>query len=112
MLCSQDDSGRSGFLCKTSVNLHIYNFLYYGKKTKERELLPAETEIGQLYAPKEVPQLLTVTLRTVQARIWTGKLRATQYGRVWRMRAANGKALGREKRKMELLRLPWGDLPQ
>jgi excisionase family DNA binding protein len=67
-------------------------------KTDNRALLPAETEIGELYTPKEVAQLLKVTLRTVQTWIGTGQLRATRYGRVWRIRAADVHAFGRENR--------------
>jgi excisionase family DNA binding protein len=58
-----------------------------------------ETVIGELYTPKEVAQLLKVTLRTVQEWIRTGKLPATQYGRIWRVRADDLLKLGRENRK-------------
>jgi excisionase family DNA binding protein len=66
---------------------------------KKREFVPKETVIGELYTPKEVAQLLKVTLRTVQEWIRIGKLPAMQYGRIWRVRADDLLKLGRENRK-------------
>jgi len=54
---------------------------------KKTAILPEATEIGRVYTPQEVAELVKVNVRTVQEWIRTGKLPATRYGRVYRIRA-------------------------
>ena len=54
---------------------------------KKTAILPEATEIGRVYTPQEVAELLKVNPRTVQEWIRTGKLPAMRYGRVYRIRA-------------------------
>jgi len=65
---------------------------------KKTTMLPEATEIGRVYTTQEVAELLKVTVRTVQDWIKRGKLPATRYGRVLRIRADDlarfGKAVG------------------
>lgn len=54
---------------------------------KKTAILPEATEIGRVYTPQEVAELVKVNVRTVQEWIRTGKLPAMRYGRVYRIRA-------------------------
>ena len=54
---------------------------------KKTAILPEATEIGRVYTPQEMAELLKVNPRTVQEWIRTGKLPAMRYGRVYRIRA-------------------------
>lgn len=54
---------------------------------KKTAILPEATEIGRVYTPQEIAELLKVNPRTVQEWIRTGKLPAMRYGRVYRIRA-------------------------
>ena len=58
--------------------------------------LPDTSPVGALYTPAEVAALLKVTPRTVQAWIRAGRLPARRYGRLYRVRAADLAAFGRE----------------
>jgi excisionase family DNA binding protein len=68
-------------------------------KRKQRVVLPEATEIGKVYTTEEVAQLLTVTARTVQEWIRTGKLPAVRYGRLYRVRADDLAKFGQETGK-------------
>jgi len=66
---------------------------------KKTTMLPEATEIGRVYTTQEVAQLLKVTVRTVQDWIKTGKLPATRYGRVLRIRADDLAKFGKAARR-------------
>ena len=57
---------------------------------------PDASPVGVLYTPAEVARLLKVTSRTVQAWIRAGRLPARRYGRLYRVRAEDLAAFGRE----------------
>jgi excisionase family DNA binding protein len=52
--------------------------------------------VGVLYTPAEVARLLKVTPRAVQAWIRAGRLPARRYGRLYRVRAEDLAAFGRD----------------
>jgi excisionase family DNA binding protein len=68
---------------------------------KKAAILPEATEIGRVYTPQQIAELLQVTPRTVQEWIRSGKLSAMRYGRVFRVRADDlakfGQAVGRRE---------------
>jgi len=66
---------------------------------KKTAILPEATEVGRVYTPQEVAELLKVSYRTVQEWIRMGKLGAIRYGRLYRVRAEDLAEFGRKTRR-------------
>jgi excisionase family DNA binding protein len=66
---------------------------------KKTAILPEATEVGRVYTPQEVAELLKVSYRTVQEWIRMGKLGAIRYGRLYRIRAEDLAEFGRKTRR-------------
>ena len=60
-----------------------------GRKHKGQLVLPEVTEVGKLYTPDQVAQMLQVAPRTILDWIKKGRLRGLRFGRGWRIKASD-----------------------
>jgi len=58
-------------------------------KRKGPPVLPEVTEVGKLYTPDQIAQMLQVAPRTILDWIKKGRLRGLRFGRGWRIKASD-----------------------